>query len=104
MTVWGHFATGSAQAALSLIMFLKIAFCVCLVIAQQRFLKNKGLVLIILTSFLANILIAFLYGLVPGFLVSILDQVAAICVCILAAIWILIYMVGGVISTISAFI
>ncbi|HEY3704102.1 MAG TPA: hypothetical protein VGL22_03520 [Terracidiphilus sp.] len=104
LIVWGHFDTGSARIALSLIMFLKIVFCVCLVVAQQRFLKNKGLVLIILTSFLANLLIAFLYGLVPGFLVSILDMVAAIVVCILAAIWIIIYMIGGIISTITAFI
>lgn len=104
LAVWGDFATGSAQAALSLIMFLKIAFSVCLVIAQQRFLKNKGLVLIILTSFLANIIIAFLYGLVPTFLVHILDEVAALIVCILAGVWIVIYLIGGVISTITAFI
>lgn len=102
LVIWGHFDTGSARVALSLIMFLKIAFCVCLVIAQQRFLKNKGLVLIILTSFLANILIAFLYGLVPSPLVSILDMVGAIVVCILAAVWLVIYLVGGVISTITA--
>jgi len=104
LAIWGHFDTGSARVALSLIMFLKIAFCACLVIAQQRFLKNKGLVLIIITSLAANLLIAFLYGLVPGFLVSILDEVAAIVVCVLAAIWIVIYLIGGVISTVTAFV
>jgi hypothetical protein len=104
LAMWGHFDTSSARVALSLIMFLKIVFAVCLVVAQQRFLKNKGLVLIIVTSFVANLLIAFLYGLVPGFLVSILDMVAAIIVCILAAIWIVVYLIGGVISTITAFI
>jgi hypothetical protein len=31
-------------------------------------------------------------------------MVAAIVVCILAAIWIIIYMIGGIISTITAFI
>jgi hypothetical protein len=104
LAIWGHFDTGSARIALSLIMFLKIAFGVCLIVAQQRFLKNKGLVLIILTSLAANLLIAFLYGLVPGFLVSILDMVAAIAVCILAAVWIIVYMIGGVISTVAAFV
>jgi hypothetical protein len=104
LVIWGHFNTGSADAALSLIMFLKVAFIVALVAAQQQFLKNKGLVLIILTSFAANLIIAFLYGLVPGFLVSILDEVAAIVVCILAAIWIIIYMIGGVISTVTALV
>jgi hypothetical protein len=104
LAIWGHFDTGSARIALSLIMFLKIAFSICLVVAQQRFLKNKGLVLIIVTSFAANLLIAFLYGLVPGFLVSILDVVAAIVVCVLAAVWIIVYMIGGVISTVTAFV
>lgn len=104
LAIWGHFDTGSARIALSLIMFLKIVFGICLVIAQQRFLKNKGLVLIILTSLAANLLIGFLYGLVPGFLVSILDMVAGIGVCILAAIWIVVYLIGGVISTVTALI
>jgi hypothetical protein len=104
LAIWGHFDTGSARIALSLIMFLKIAFSICLIVAQQRFLKNKGLVLIILTSFAANLLIAFLYGLVPGFLVSILDVVAAIVVCVLAVVWIIVYMIGGVISTVTAFV
>src|SRR5579859_25692 len=45
LVIWGHFDTGSARIALSLIMFLKVAFSICLVVAQQRFLKNKGLVL-----------------------------------------------------------
>jgi hypothetical protein len=103
LAIWGNFPTGSAGAALSVIMFLKIVFSVCLVIAQQRFLKNKGLVLIIVTSFAANLVIAFLYGLVPGFLVSILDEVAAIVVCILAGIWVIVYLIGGVVSTVTAY-
>jgi hypothetical protein len=104
LAIWGNFPTGSAGAVLSVIMFLKIVFSICLVIAQQRFLKNKGLVLIIVTSFAANLVIAFLYGLVPGFLVSILDEVAAIVVCILAGIWIIVYLIGGVISTVTAYV
>ena len=41
---WAHFDTNTARIALSLIMTLKIVFAVCLVLAQQRFLQNKGLV------------------------------------------------------------
>jgi hypothetical protein len=99
--LWAHFDTSGAQAALSVIMLLKIAFAVCLVLAQQRFLQNKGLVLIIVTSLVANLIIAFLHGLVPGFLVSITDGVAAIVIGILAAIWAVVYLVGGVISVIK---
>ena len=104
LVIWGHFDTGSARIALSLIMGLKVIFAVFLVLAHQRFLQNKGLVLIILTSFLANIVIAILYGIVPGFLVSITDEVAAIIVCILAAVWIVIYLIGGIVSVVKVIV
>jgi hypothetical protein len=102
--IWANFDTGPARIALSLIMGLKIAFAICLVLAHQRFLQNKGLVLIIVTSLLANVIIAFLHGLVPRFLVSITDCIAGIVVLILAAIWILVYLIGGIISVIKVIV
>ena|ERR1700733_11303849 len=101
---WAHFDTNTARIALSLIMTLKIVFAVCLVLAQQRFLQNKGLVLIILTSFLENLIIAFLYGLVPGFLVNPADRIAAIICGVLGAIWAVIYLIGGIISVVKVII
>jgi hypothetical protein len=102
--IWAHFDTGSVRIALSLIMLLKIIFALCLVLSQQRFLQNKGLVLIIATSFLATLLITFVYGLVPGFLVSIADVIASLVICVLAIIWGCIYMVGGVISVVKVIV
>jgi len=102
--IWANFDTGGARIALSLIMTLKIIFAVCLVLAHQRFLQNKGLVLIIVTSLVSNLIIGFLHGLVPGFLVSITDDIAAIIVCILAIIWAVIYLIGGVVSVIKAIV
>jgi hypothetical protein len=101
---WAHFDTNTARIALSLIMTLKIVFAVCLVLAQQRFLQNKGLVLIILTSFLENLIIAFLYGFVPGFLVNPADRIAAIICGVLGAIWAVIYLIGGIISVVKVII
>jgi hypothetical protein len=101
LAIWGHFATGEAHAALSVLMLLKIVFAVCLVLAHQRFLQNKGLVLIIVTSLVANLIIAFLHGLVPMPLVSITDAVAAIIVGILGLVWGLVYLVGGVVSVVK---
>jgi hypothetical protein len=101
---WAHFDTNTARIALSLIMTLKIVFAVCLVLAQQRFLQNKGLVLIILTSFLENLIIAFLYGFVPGFLVNPADRIAAIICGVLGAIWAVIYLVGGIISVVKVIV
>ncbi|HYR63079.1 MAG TPA: hypothetical protein VET24_10685 [Actinomycetota bacterium] len=98
LIVWGFFNTGGASAALALIMALKILFVIALIIAQQRFLQNKGLVLLVLTSLVASIIVSFLHGIVPFFLVSITDAVAAIIVGILAVIWAVVLLVGAIIS------
>jgi hypothetical protein len=102
LAVWGFFNTGAAKAALGLLLALKLAFAVCLVLAHQRFLQNKGLVLILLTSLLANLIVSFLHALVPSILVSITDGIAGIIVLILAAIWAICLLVGAVISVIKA--
>ncbi|HXJ93709.1 MAG TPA: hypothetical protein VMT20_12725 [Terriglobia bacterium] len=87
LILFGGFNRSGAAIALSLIMMLKLVFAGCLVLAHQRFLENKGLVLLILTSLLATLIIGFLQGMVPGFLVSITDAIAAIVVGILALLW-----------------
>ena len=99
--IWGNFDTGGAHVTLSLLMFLKIVFAVCLVLAHQRFLQNKGLVLIIVTSLVANLIIAFLHGLVPSVLVSITDCAGGIVVGILALVWAVVYLIGGVVSVVK---
>ena len=102
--IWASFKTDGARVALSLLMTLKIVFAVCLVLAHQRFLQNKGLVLIIITSLVSNLIITFLHGLVPGFLVSITDDIAAIIICILAIIWAVVYLIGGIVSVIKVIV
>jgi hypothetical protein len=104
MAVWANFDTGGARIALSLIMTLKIVFAACLVLAHQRFLQNKGLVLIIITSLISNLIIAFLHGFVPRFLVSIPDDLAAIVICIFAIIWAVVYLIGGIVSVIKVIV
>jgi hypothetical protein len=99
---WGHFDTDAAAAALSLSMVLKLAFSICLPVASPRFVKNIYLVLVTLTSFLGNMLISFLHGIVPGVLVSITDVVGAIIVAILAVIWSLIFVIFAIRSIIAA--
>src|SRR5581483_1704773 len=100
--MFGDFSLGAARATLAFLMTLKLAFGIFLLLAHQRFLENKGLVLIIFTSLLANVVVSFLQGLVPTLLVSITDAVAAIVVGILAAIWALIFLIGSIPSVIKA--
>lgn len=93
---FSHFARGEVAATLSSMMFLKIAFSVCLVFAHQRFLQNRGFVIIIVTSLIASIIVSFLHGLAPLFLVSITDAVAGIVVAIIAVIWGIFFLIGSI--------
>lgn len=104
LAIWGFFNTGAAKAALGLLLTLKLGFAVCLVLAHQRFLQNKGLVLIILTTLLANLIVSFLHAIVPSILVSITDGIAGLIVLILAAIWAIFLLVGSVISVVKAIV
>jgi hypothetical protein len=102
LAIWGDFPRGAAAAILSLLMLLKIIASICLPIAHQRFLVAKGLIMMILTSFLCMIIVSFLHGIVPTPLVSITDALAAIIVGIIALIWGIVVLVGAIIATVQA--
>jgi hypothetical protein len=102
MAKYAAFDKPAAAITLGVIMSFKLGFAVFLILAHQRFLENKGLVLIILTSFLATILLSFLHGIVPRFLVSITDGIGALVTAILAAIWALFYLIGSIPAIIKA--
>jgi hypothetical protein len=102
LAIWGSFPKGAAAAILSLLMLLKIIASICLPIAHQRFLVAKGLIVMILTSFVCMIIVSFLHGIVPTPLVSITDALAAIIVGIIALIWAIVVLVGAIIATVQA--
>lgn len=102
LAIWGSFDRGGAAATLSIILLLKLVFAMCLLLAQPRFLQNKGLVLLTLTALLGNVVIGFLHGIVPGVMVSITDALAAVIVGVLAALWALFLLVGSVPAVIKA--
>ncbi len=99
---YGSFDRGGASAILSLLMFLKFGFTATLILAHQRFLQGKGLIAIIITSFIATIVVTFLHGLVPRILVSITDAIAGIVVAIIAVIWAIILLIGSIPAVIKA--
>jgi len=96
LVLWGFFPRGEAAAILALLMFLKLVFAGFLILAQPRFLQNKGLVALVVTSLVATIVVAFLHGLVPIILVSILDDLAAVIIAIIAIIWAIVLLVGSI--------
>ena len=101
LALWGFFPRGDAAVLLALLMFLKLAGCAFLVLAQQRFLQMKGLVVLVLTSLVCNIIVAFLHGLVPTILVSIFDNIAALVVGIIAIIWAVVLLVLSIPSIVA---
>jgi len=104
LIIFAGFPRGEAAFSLSLLMTLKLFFAGFLVFSHQRFLQNKGLVLLTLCSFIATIIVSFLHGFVPGFLVSITDTIAAIVVSIIAIVWAIVFLVGSIISMVKAIV
>lgn len=102
LALWGFFPRGDAAVVLALLMFLKLAFCVFLVLAQQRFLQLKGLLALILTSLLLNWVVAFVHALVPIVVVSIFDSLLAIVVAIVAIIWGIILLILSIPSIVAS--
>ena len=102
VALYGGFDREGAATLLGLLMLLKLGFALCLVLAHQRFLENKGLVLLVATSLLAVLVISFLHALVPGLLLSIADMIGAIVVAILTLVWAIVFLVGALVSVVKA--
>lgn len=98
---YADFPRAVAASLLAVIMFCKLGFAVCLVLAHEGILKNIPLILIIVTSLIGNIVVGLLHGIVPGILVSITDAVAAIVVVILALIWAIFFLIGAIVSIVK---
>lgn len=102
LAIWGSFAGGAARALLSTIMFCKLAFAVCLVVSDPMILTNRSMVALTLTSLVCTVIVGFLHGIVPSFLMSITDAIAAIVVAVIGAIWALIYLIRSGIATVAS--
>lgn len=102
LAIWGGFPVSKAATILGLILFFKIAFGILLIAAQPRFLKIKGLVVLVLVSFVAQLVLAFIHGLLPRPLVAIGDQFWAIIVTVIALIWALVMLIGSIPAIVKA--
>ena len=101
LAIWGFFPRGDAAAVLSLLLLLKVGVAVFLVLAQQAFLKQKGLMALLVTSLVCNVVVAFLHGFVPLVVVSIVDTLTALIFAIVAIIWGIILLIGSIPSIVS---
>ena len=87
---------------LGVILALKLAFGGLLVAAHQRFLQNKGLVLLFATSLVLQLVLSFLHGLVPHVVISIADALWAIVVAIVAVVWAVVFLIGAIVGVVNA--
>lgn len=101
LVIYGSFNRSGAYITLSLLLLLKFAASGSLFFAQQRFLQSKGLVLLVLTSLLGNVIVGFLLGIVPTFLASITDAIAALIIGIIAVIWGIILFISSLVSIVK---
>lgn len=100
--LFAGFETEAASAALATSTTLKLGAAGCLLFAHQRFLQNKGLVLLAATSLLLNVIVGFLHAFPPGLLASVSDAVAGIVVGIAAVVWALVLLIGSIPSVVKA--
>jgi hypothetical protein len=101
LAIFGFFSVGASAALLALIMFLQLAAIVFLIVAQQSMLGNKRLMFWLLLSVLLTFVTMILHSIVPVFLVSITDSIAAIIIAIVGAVWGLLTLIGGIVSLVK---
>ncbi|TQS43390.1 hypothetical protein [Cryptosporangium phraense] len=99
---WGAFPLDDAVLLLRLLIFLKVVVFAMLLLAQPRFLQNKGLVALLATTGLATLAVTLVYGFVPTILVSIVDAAAAVVIAAVAAIWASILALGSLPAVVEA--
>jgi hypothetical protein len=99
---YASFPVGAAAATLAFIVTCKLVCIGALALAHQRFLENKGLMLLMGTTLLATIIVSVLHGIVPVFLASVTDLIGAIIIVILAVVWAMLGLIYGAIAVFKA--
>lgn len=100
--LFSYFDRSAAAATLGCLVLLKVGVAMLLLLAQQRFLANKSLVLLVALSLGCTLLVSFLQAFPPGFLVSITDALAAVIVAVIGIVWAIFLLGGSVVATVKA--
>lgn len=100
LAVFGSFDTGGAAVITSGVMVLLVGSLVLLILAQERFLKSIGLLLLFATAIALTFVVGLLHSIVPRILASITDAIGALIVGVVGAIWSLVILVGGIVGAV----
>jgi hypothetical protein len=99
--MFGHFDRSGAAITLGILMVLKLAAACLLVLHSLQTLKSKALVLLFAFSILLTLLLSFLHGLVPGFLVSITDAIGGLVALVVGIVYAVYYAVSSIRSVLK---
>lgn len=102
LAIWGDFETGKAHVLLATVMLFKLIGAGLLLFSRPFFLKNLGFVLLLATTLLGTLLLEILQSWFPVFLVSITDAIGAVIIGVLAAIWLVVFLIGAIPAIINA--
>lgn len=102
LAIWGNFETGQAHRLLSVVMTFKLFGAGLLLFSRPLFLKNIGFVLLLATTLVCTLLLGILHSWFPRILVSITDSLGAIVIGILAAIWLIVFLIGAIPAIVNA--
>lgn len=98
LATWGRFDRSAATTILAFLFASKLVIGLSLLLSDQGYLKNRGLIALWITTLVANVIVALLHGLVPRPAVSILDAVAAIILAIVGIVWAVLLLIGAIVS------
>ena len=102
LIVWGSFPVGESAVVLALLLLLKLVFVGFLVSSQPRFLRVKGLMALLVTSVLLQLVLGLIHGFLPLVVVSIGDELWALVTAVVAAVWAVIMLVTAIPAIVNA--
>lgn len=102
LALWGDFDTDASRKVLALVMLLQVAGAILVLVVNPSLLKNVFLLLLFASALGITFLLGFLHALPPSFLVSIADAIGGIVAGILAAIWMIVFILGSLAAILRA--
>jgi hypothetical protein len=102
LVVWGWFPVGNAAVVLGLLLFLKLVFVGFLVAAQPRFLRVKGLMILVAVSVILQLVLGLIHGILPRVVVSIGDEFWAVITAIVALLWSVVMLIVAIPAIVNA--
>lgn len=102
LAAWGWFPVGEAAVLLALLLFLKLVFAGFLVAAQPRFLRVKGLMVLLALSVILQLALGLIHGFLPRVVVSIGDEFWAVVTAMVALVWAIVMLIVAIPAIVNA--